>query len=138
MAFKQSHAVRLLDPSRETFGSIIGNDLEIFGRIGATKSMRIDGTIIGDVESKQGADLCIALGKTGLVQGNISAPRVLVAGRVEGDVRATERVELHRGADVHGDIVYAQIWIENGARLSGLLSKITDQELLIDNGNEAE
>jgi cytoskeletal protein CcmA (bactofilin family) len=129
MAFKQSHAVRLLDPSRETFGSIIGNDLEI---------MRIDGTIIGDVESKQGADLCIALGKTGLVQGNISAPRVLVAGRVEGNVRATERVELHNGADVHGDIVYAQIWIEHGARLSGLLSKITDQELLIDNGSEAE
>jgi cytoskeletal protein CcmA (bactofilin family) len=138
MAFKQSHAVRLLDPSRETFGSIIGNDLEIFGRIVATKSMRIDGTIIGDVESKQGADLCIALGKTGLVQGNISAPRVLVAGRVEGNVRATERVELHTGADVYGDIVYAQIGIEHGARLSGLLSKITDQEMLIDNGSEAE
>jgi cytoskeletal protein CcmA (bactofilin family) len=138
MAFKQSHAVRLLDPSRETFGSIIGSDLEIFGRIVATKSTRIDGTIIGDVESKQGADLCIALGKTGLVQGNISAPRVLLAGRVEGNVRATERVELHSGADVHGDIVYAQIGIEHGARLSGLLSKITDQEMLIDDGSGAE
>jgi len=132
MAIKQSHAIRVLDPSRETFGSIIGSDLEIFGRIVATKSLRIDGTIIGDVVTKQGAYVCVALGKTGLVQGNISAGRVLVAGRVEGNVRATERVELHSGADVHGDIIYAQIGIEQGARLSGLLSKITEQDLLAD------
>ena len=137
MAFKQSHAIRMLDPSRETFGSIIGPDLEIFGRIVATKSLRIDGTIIGDVETKYGADVCIALGKTGLVQGNISGVRVLVAGRVEGNVLASERVELHSGADVHGDIVYAQIGIEHGARLSGKLSKITEANLLANGDVEA-
>ena len=136
MAFKQSHAIRLLDPSRETFGSIIGPDLEIFGKIVATKSLRIDGTIIGDVETKHGADVCIALGKTGLVQGNIFGVRVLLAGRVEGNVHASERVELHNGADVHGDIVYAQIGIEHGARLSGKLSKIADKNASPDNDLE--
>jgi cytoskeletal protein CcmA (bactofilin family) len=53
---------------------------------------------------------------------------VLVAGRVEGNVLATERVELHSGADVHGDIIYGQIGIEQGARLSGLLSKIINED----------
>jgi cytoskeletal protein CcmA (bactofilin family) len=125
---KQSHVIRLLDPSKETFGSIIGSDLEIFGRLFATKSLRIDGTVVGDIETKPGADVCIALGKTALVQGNISGVRVLVAGRVEGNVLATERVELHSGADVHGDIVYAQIGIEHGARLSGQLSKIIESD----------
>ncbi|QWD95990.1 polymer-forming cytoskeletal protein [Polynucleobacter sp. MG-6-Vaara-E2] len=125
---KQSHVIRLLDPSKETFGSIIGSDLEIFGRLLATKSLRIDGTVVGDIETKPGADVCIALGKTALVQGNISGVRVLVAGRVEGNVLATERVELHSGADVHGDIVYAQIGIEHGARLSGQLSKIIESD----------
>ena len=125
---KHSHVIRLLDPSKETFGSIIGSDLEIFGRLLATKSLRIDGTVVGDIETKPGADVCIALGKTALVQGNISGVRVLVAGRVEGNVLATERVELHSGADVHGDIVYAQIGIEHGARLSGQLSKIIESD----------
>ena len=125
---KQSTVIRLLDPSKETFGSIIGSDLEIFGSLLATKSLRIDGTVIGDIKTKAGADVCIALGKTGLVQGNISGVRVLVAGRVEGNVLATERVELHSGADVHGDIIYAQIGIEQGARLSGLLSKIINED----------
>ena len=125
---KQSTVIRLLDPSKETFGSIIGSDLEIFGSLLATKSLRIDGTVVGDIKTKAGADVCIALGKTGLVQGNISGVRVLVAGRVEGNVLATERVELHSGADVHGDIVYAQIGIEQGARLSGLLSKIINED----------
>ena len=125
---KQSTVIRLLDPSKETFGSIIGSDLEIFGSLLATKSLRIDGTVIGDIKTKAGTDVCIALGKTGLVQGNISGVRVLVAGRVEGNVLATERVELHSGADVHGDIIYAQIGIEQGARLSGLLSKIINED----------
>jgi cytoskeletal protein CcmA (bactofilin family) len=125
---KQSTVIRLLDPSKETFGSIIGADLEIFGSLLATKSLRIDGTVVGDIKTKAGADVCIALGKSGLVQGNISGVRVLVAGRVEGNVLATERVELHSGADVHGDIVYAQIGIEQGARLSGLLSKIINED----------
>jgi cytoskeletal protein CcmA (bactofilin family) len=125
---KQNTVIRLLDPSKETFGSIIGSDLEIIGSLLATKSLRIDGTIVGDIKTKAGADVCIALGKTGLVQGNISGVRVLVAGRVEGNVLATERVELHSGADVHGDIIYAQIGIEQGARLSGLLSKIINDD----------
>ena len=125
---KQNTVIRLLDPSKETFGSIIGSDLEITGSLLATKSLRIDGTVVGDIKTKTGADVCIALGKTGLVQGNISGVRVLVAGRVEGNVLATERVELHSGADVHGDIIYAQIGIEQGARLSGLLSKIINED----------
>ena len=125
---KQNTVIRLLDPSKETFGSIIGSELEIIGSLLATKSLRIDGTIVGDIKTKAGADVCIALGKTGLVQGNISGVRVLVAGRVEGNVLATERVELHSGADVHGDIIYAQIGIEQGARLSGLLSKIINDD----------
>ena len=125
---KQNTVIRLLDPSKETFGSIIGSDLEITGNLLATKSLRIDGTVVGDIKTKVGADVCIALGKTGLVQGNISGVRVLVAGRVEGNVLATERVELHSGADVHGDIIYAQIGIEQGARLSGLLSKIINDD----------
>jgi cytoskeletal protein CcmA (bactofilin family) len=41
-------------------------------------------------------------------------------------------VELHSGADVHGDIIYAQIGIEQGARLSGLLSKIINDDDLDD------
>ena len=133
---KQSTVIRLLDPSKETFGSIIGSDLEIFGSLLATKSLRIDGTVVGDIKTKAGADVCIALGKTGLVQGNIFGVRVLVAGRVEGNVHASERVELHSGADVHGDIVYAQIGIEHGARLSGKLSKITDKYTSTDNNLE--
>jgi cytoskeletal protein CcmA (bactofilin family) len=53
--------------------------------------------------------------------GDISAYRVLVAGKVEGNIYATERVELHDGAEVRGDITYGQIGIEPGAILFGLM-----------------
>jgi cytoskeletal protein CcmA (bactofilin family) len=56
-----------------------------------------------------------------LVQGDIYAYRVIIAGRVEGNVYCTERVELHNGSVVHGDVTYGQIGIEPGARLNGLM-----------------
>ena len=44
-----------------------------------------------------------------------------MAGKVEGNIYATERVELHDGAEVRGDITYGQIGIEPGAKLFGLM-----------------
>jgi len=73
------------------------------------------------VETSQDGVVSIAVGKNGIVQGDIYAYRVIIAGRVEGNVYCTERVELHNGAIVHGDVTYGQIGIEPGARLNGLM-----------------
>ena len=45
----------------------------------------------------------------------------MVAGRVEGNIYAAERVEFHKDSIVHGDISYGSIAAEHGARLLGLV-----------------
>jgi cytoskeletal protein CcmA (bactofilin family) len=44
-----------------------------------------------------------------------------VAGKVEGNIYAAERVEFHKDSIVHGDISYGSIAVEHGARLLGLV-----------------
>jgi cytoskeletal protein CcmA (bactofilin family) len=112
----------------ESFETIVGPATEVHGRLVANESMRIDGRIIGNIEARQGKDVSIALGRTGFVQGDIYAFRVLIAGRVEGNVYATERVELHEGAEVRGDITYGQLGIEHGAKLNGLMISRNGEE----------
>ena len=53
--------------------------------------------------------------------GDITAYRIMVAGKVEGNIYATERVEFHKDSLVHGDISYGSIAVEHGARLLGLV-----------------
>jgi cytoskeletal protein CcmA (bactofilin family) len=61
----------------------------------------------------------LAIGLTGMVQGDIHAQRLIVGGRINGNVFVSESVELHDSADIHGDITYGQISIEPGAKING-------------------
>jgi cytoskeletal protein CcmA (bactofilin family) len=107
--------------SIESFETMVGEHAEIHGRIVTSESLRIDGKLIGNVEGAQENKVSIALGKTGHIQGDIYAYRVFIAGQVDGNIYCTERVELHDGAIVNGDISYEQIAIELGAKLNGLM-----------------
>ncbi|MBU3602596.1 polymer-forming cytoskeletal protein [Polynucleobacter sp. AM-25C3] len=121
MFFKKKNAAPLLHPTIESFDTIIGPSTTIHGRVVADTGLRIDGEVIGDIEAQQNGGISVALGKTGRVQGDIHAFRVLIAGQVDGHIYATERVELHAGAKVTGDVTYGQLGIEEGASISGLM-----------------
>ena len=115
---------RFLSPTAELFDSMIGEGMEIHGRIVAHNSIRIDGTVYGNVEIPEGKkNITVAVGSHGNVLGDIKAYRVLIGGHVEGNVYALERVELHGGSVVKGDITYNDIGIEPGAEVIGLLIK---------------
>jgi cytoskeletal protein CcmA (bactofilin family) len=58
------------------------------------------------------------------VQGDIVAHRVVVAGKVAGNIHAHDRVELHTDSLVQGDIKYGSIAIEHGAKVLGLLLQV--------------
>jgi cytoskeletal protein CcmA (bactofilin family) len=121
MFFKKKSAVPLLHPTIEAFDTIIGPSTTIHGRLVADTGLRIDGTVVGDIEAHQDGGISVALGKSGRVQGDIHAFRVLIAGHVDGNIYASERVELHAGATVNGDVSFAQLGIETGATISGLM-----------------
>ena len=63
----------------------------------------------------------VAIGRSGEVFGDITAYRIMVAGKIEGNVYATERAEFHKDSEVRGDITYGTIGVEHGAKLLGLV-----------------
>lgn len=120
-------------PSLEAFDSMLGPGSEIHGRVVANKSIRIDGTVHGNVETPSGKqNITIALGESARIYGDISAFRVLIGGYVEGNVYATERVELHAKAVVNGDVSYAELGIEPGAEIVGLMVKKAPKKLPVE------
>jgi cytoskeletal protein CcmA (bactofilin family) len=111
----------------ERFETLIGPGTTVQGSLLLIESVRIDGKVIGNVQTSQGNRATVAIGPTGEVVGHISAFRVIVAGKVEGNIAALERVELSHDCLVQGDISYGSINVQHGARLQGLvIQKLTN------------
>ena len=109
--------------SIESFDTLIGAATRIEGRMVVNKSIRLDGTIEGSIESSTDTQVTVAIGHSGLVHGDVRAHRVLVNGQVDGNIYAREKCELHETSRVKGDIHYGLLGIEHGAEILGLMVK---------------
>jgi cytoskeletal protein CcmA (bactofilin family) len=109
--------------SSESFDTLIGTGTRIEGRMVVNKSIRLDGTIEGSIESAAGTQVTVAIGLTGLVDGDVIAHRIIVNGQVNGNIYAREKCELLETSKVKGDIHYGLLGIEHGAEILGLMVK---------------
>ncbi len=110
-----------LSSLQERFDTLIGRTTEIVGRLVLQDSVRVDGKVHGSIEAQSDRNITVAVGPTGEVTGDIRANRVIVAGRVQGNIEASERAELQKDCVVMGDISYGSISVEHGARILGTL-----------------
>ena len=120
--FNKTKKMNLSD-SIESFDTLIGAATRIEGRMVVNKSIRLDGTIEGSIESSSDTQVTVAIGHSGLVHGDVRAHRVLVNGQVDGNIYAREKCELHETSKVKGDIHYGLLGIEHGAEILGLMVK---------------
>jgi cytoskeletal protein CcmA (bactofilin family) len=123
--------------SSESFDTLIGAATRIEGRMVVNKSIRLDGTIEGSIESPNDNQVTVAIGHTGLVHGDVRAHRVLVNGQVDGNIYAREKCELHETSKVKGDIHYGLLGIEHGAEILGLMVKKIDATGKVESVTEA-
>lgn len=96
-------------------GTVIGKDTTIKGEFQFDGPARILGTIEGTIASK--GTLEIAEG--GKCKANITADRLVIDGRVEGDVTARAGLQLTAKGNLRGDLVAASLSIAEGATLVG-------------------
>jgi len=94
----------------------IGKSVIIKGELSGSEDLYVDGVVEGTIEL-QGNNLVI--GPNGHVRARINAKGVVVQGKLEGDIRASERAELRKSAVAVGDIYTQRIAIEDGASFKG-------------------
>ena len=94
--------------------TIVGNDTHIAGKVSVKGTIRIDGIVEGDVH----ADWVI-VGETGKILGNTRSRGVVVGGSVEGNIEATETVELMGKASMIGEISAPKLAVSEGAVFEG-------------------
>jgi cytoskeletal protein CcmA (bactofilin family) len=94
--------------------TIIGNESTVTGELNIKGTLRVDGIIEGDIF----ADWVI-VGESGRIRGNVKSRGVVVGGRVEGNLEASEIVELKGKGEVTGEICTVKLAMSEGAVFDG-------------------
>jgi cytoskeletal protein CcmA (bactofilin family) len=106
------------DAPRGVDVATIGKSVIVKGELSGSEDLYVDGEVEGSI-SLRGQSLTV--GPNGRVRANIEARNVIVHGQVDGNLRASERVDLRKSASLTGDISTARISIEDGAYFKGTI-----------------
>lgn len=101
--------------SNTEYGTILGADAKFKGDLTFDSAAKLLGHIEGSIKSK--GKVLIADGSK--CKANVHAKEVAVQGHIEGNVEATERVELKPSGRITGDIVAARMSMADGAAIEG-------------------
>jgi cytoskeletal protein CcmA (bactofilin family) len=88
----------------------------IKGELSCGEDLYIDGQVEGTIDPKGNR---LTIGPHGRVKANVIASAVVVQGKLDGNVQASDRVDLKHSAVVTGDIVARRISIDEGAYFKG-------------------
>jgi cytoskeletal protein CcmA (bactofilin family) len=94
----------------------IGKSVVIRGELSGSEDLFLDGEVEGSIDLKGHS---LTIGPNGHIRANVHAQEVVIHGRVDGNIRATDRVELKKTAVLTGDIFTQRITIEDGAFFKG-------------------
>ncbi len=94
----------------------IGKSVVIKGELNGSEDLTVEGHVEGKIELK---DHVLTIGPNGKIKASVFAKAVIVLGEVNGNVTASEKVDIRDGGSVDGDIVSPRVAIAEGAHFRG-------------------
>ncbi|MCU1273541.1 MAG: hypothetical protein JWO48_972 [Bryobacterales bacterium] len=94
----------------------IGKAVKINGQIYSKEDLYVDGDVEGTIELQEHR---LTIGPNGKVHSSVKAREVVVLGNIQGNVDASDKLEIRKDARLVGDIKTARIIIEDGAYFKG-------------------
>ncbi|MCF8008687.1 MAG: polymer-forming cytoskeletal protein [Halanaerobiales bacterium] len=111
--------------SKEDINTIFGQQTIVDGKLTTKGSIRIEGEMKGTII----AEGDVFIGESGEVNSNIEARNIVIAGNVEGNVTAKEKLEILAAGRLEGNIKSKRLVIEEGAKFIGESIPLVENEV---------
>lgn len=95
--------------------TLIGAGTTVKGDISSNSDLRIDGTIIGNIQSASK----VIIGANGVVEGDIKGNQADIIGKVSGNIHAKDLLQLRGDCTVNGNIYAGKLQVEPSAVFNG-------------------
>jgi cytoskeletal protein CcmA (bactofilin family) len=103
----------------------IGKAVKINGQIYSKEDLYVDGDVEGTIELQEHR---LTIGPNGKVHSSVKAREVVILGNVQGNVDASDKLEIRKDARLVGDIKTARIIIEDGAYFKGSIDIVKPEQ----------
>lgn len=110
-----------------TIDTLIGVNTDMKGDISFSGGLRIDGKVKGNITARADDNSTLVLSENAVVTGDVSVPHMVINGKIKGNVRSPERLELQARAEISGDVVYKVLEIAAGAQVNGSLTRVSEK-----------
>ncbi len=94
----------------------IGKSVVIKGELNGSEDLTVEGYVDGTIELKEHV---LTIGPHGRIKAEIFAKAVVVLGKVNGNVTASEKVDIRDNGSIEGNIVAPRVAIAEGAHFRG-------------------
>jgi cytoskeletal protein CcmA (bactofilin family) len=94
----------------------IGKSVVIKGELNGSEDLTIEGHVEGTIQLR---DHVLTIGPNGRIKAQVFAKSVIVLGEVNGNVTASEKVDIRDNGSVDGDIIAPRVAIAEGAHFRG-------------------
>jgi len=111
------------DLEDEAFDTIVEDDISFTGSIKIKKTFLIRGNVNGTIDST--SDLVIDTGS--VVNADIKAERVLVRGKVKGNIVGNKLIFVTASGSLDGDITTGKVVLEPGCVFTGKCSMVRNE-----------
>jgi cytoskeletal protein CcmA (bactofilin family) len=110
---------------RVTNVAIIGKGMTIKGEIRSKESLHVDGEVEGNLYM---SDCRLSVSREGRLGANVKAREIELMGVAQGDLEATSKITIRKGARLIGDLRAPGIPIEEGAYVKGKIEIVNGPE----------
>lgn len=117
----------MFNKNTEKLESLIGANSNFKGDIDTKGTLRIDGSMEGSVN----ADWLI-LGEKALLKGDVTARGIVVGGRIEGNLKAKEIIEIKAKGQVYGDVSTSKLTVVEGGLFDGRSSMAKEETKIVE------
>ena len=104
------------EPLSTRGSAALGKNVTVKGQIFAREDLTIDGEVEGTVECQEHR---LTIGPNARVQAGLKAREIVIHGSIQGNVDATDKIDIKKEAKLVGDIKTSRIVIEDGAYFKG-------------------
>lgn len=104
------------EPTVRGGSAALGKNVTVKGQIFAREDLTIDGEVEGTVECQEHR---LTIGPNARVQAGLKAREIIIHGSIQGNVDATDKIDIKKEAKLVGDIKTSRIVIEDGAYFKG-------------------
>ena len=94
----------------------IGKAVRVEGKVVSAEDLTIDGDVQGSIEL---GSHTLTIGPDARIKADVLAKTVTISGKVHGNVKAVEKVDLRSTGSVEGDIVTPRFAMADGATVLG-------------------